>query len=375
MRSDPTREAVQGWPPTDSTDIRTAVSHSPSPWITAKQAATRARVGVKVIYRAVESDHRPDGRRLMEWHLQALLRAKLPASGGRTVSLAEKPIDAVTTADIEAIRDGWELRTTRSFGGRVGADRALKRLRHFYNWSIERRYVDRTPFKRHGVSVVHFMKEQPRTRRLEPGEEERLLKHAPPHLGALIVAALETGCRLGELLGLRWRDVKWKQNVLLLPTEITKTAEARDVPMSQRFKAVLRMRQHAPDGSEQPTHAFVFGNEDGGQVRSIREVWTKTCDVGRVSSLHFHDLRREAASRLRESGAPDHVVAAWLGHAAILTISRYLRANRVGLQRYLRRFEEHRKACTEFAQSPTDDASAVVTPSASDFVKLLEQLR
>ena len=313
MRSDPTREAVQGWPPTDSTDIRTAVSHSSSPWITAKQAATRARVGVKVIYRAVESDRRPDGRRLMEWHLQALLRAKLPASGGRTVSLAEKPIDAVTTADIEAIRDGWELRTTRSFGGRVGADRALKRLRHFYNWSIERGYVDRTPFKRHGVSVVHFMKEQPRTRRLEPGEEERLLKHAPPHLGALIVAALETGCRLGELLGLRWRDVKWKQNVLLLPTEITKTAEARDVPMSQRFKAVLRRRQHAPDGSEQPTHAFVFGNEDGGQVRSIREVWTKTCDVGRVSSLHFHDLRREAASRLRESGAPDHVVAAWLG--------------------------------------------------------------
>lgn len=62
--------------------------------------------------------------------------------------------------------------------------------------------------------VVHFDKERRRTRRLEPGEEGRLTKPASVHLLGLIVAALETGCRKGELLDLQWRDVKWQQNVL-----------------------------------------------------------------------------------------------------------------------------------------------------------------
>jgi hypothetical protein len=46
---------------------------------------------------------------------------------------------------------------------------------------------------------------------------------------------------------------------------------------------------------------------------------------------------------LRESGAPDHIVADWLGHANITTTSTYLKTNRVSLQQYLKRFEAHRK--------------------------------
>ena len=123
--------------------------------------------------------------------------------------------------------------------------------------------------------MVHFTKDDCRTRRLEPGEEARLFKHAPPHLQALITAALETGMRRGELLTLRWRDVKWNANVLLLPAEITKTDEARDVPMTQRLKAVLELRKHASDGTEQGPDTFVFGNEVGEPITSIREVWAE----------------------------------------------------------------------------------------------------
>jgi predicted transcriptional regulator len=54
-------------------------------------------------------------------------------------------------------------------------------------------------------------------------------------------------------------------------------------------------------------------------------------------------LRRELASTLRESGAPDHIVADALGHANISTTSRYLKASRAGLTIYLQRFEQHRK--------------------------------
>ena len=47
-----------------------------------------------------------------------------------------------------------------------------------------------------------------RTRRLQPDKENHLLQHANPHLQALIIAALLTRCRLGELLSLQWSQLR-----------------------------------------------------------------------------------------------------------------------------------------------------------------------
>jgi integrase-like protein len=174
------------------------------------------------------------------------------------------------------------------------------------------------------VALVHFAREKGRTRRLDPGEEAALLKHAPPLLHALIVGALETGMRKGELLQLRWHDVHWT-HALLLPAAITKTDTARDVPMTRRLEAVLEMRKHSPDGCEQPASAFVFGNEVGEPTKDIRDEWLQTCKAAGIAGLHFHDLRREFASRLRETpSVTDHHVRDWLGHADLATTSRCL---------------------------------------------------
>jgi integrase len=71
--------------------------------------------------------------------------------------------------------------------------------------------------------------------------------------------------------------------------------------MTQRFRAILDVRKYAPDGTEHPPDVFVFGNEIGERVSDIREVWTETCEKAGSAGLHFHDLRREFASRLRET--------------------------------------------------------------------------
>jgi integrase len=187
-----------------------------------------------------------------------------------------------------------------------------------------------------------------RTRRREPsatlpdgtvrdGEEARLLKHAGPHLRALIVAALSTGCRLGELLSLQWsqirRDEHGQARWLVLPAAKTRTAEARVIPVGPNLRSVLEFRRHAPDGKEHPATAYVFGNEVGEPVKSIRTAWELTCQRAEVRDLHFHDLRREFASRLLESQADLHDVQMFLGHAAITTTSRYLQSTPVRLER------------------------------------------
>jgi integrase len=255
----------------------------------------------------------------------------------------------------------------------------LSRLRHIFSWAIAEGYLCDTPFKRGPVSVVKMETnaEGARTRRLEPSvpgkdgakdtpsEEERLLKAASPHLRAVITAALTTGCRLGELLSLQWsqvrRDEKGEARWLVLPSGKTKTATPRVIPVGPRLRAELDMRRHAVDGKEHPPTAYIFGDETGGEVKSIRRAWETAVlkahgrhtpdwiGKGKLSresratlrgiDLHFHDLRRQFACTLLESGADLHDVRDFLGHANITTTSRYLQSTPLRLARVLERME------------------------------------
>jgi len=104
------------------------------------------------------------------------------------------------------------------------------------------------------------------------------------------------------------------------------------------------MRRVGPDGQQLSPDVFVFGNEFGESVKywRVREAWNATCATAEIHGLNFHDLRRIAASTLRASGVPDHVVREWLGHADISTTSRYLKASRTERQKYVKQFEQQR---------------------------------
>ena len=142
-------------------------------------------------------------------HLRILRRAEVPGPGRRCVSLADKRFDLITKADVESIRESRRRNPERpgNKGGEVGINRLLARLRHIFSGAIAEGYMTETPFKRNGVTVVKLdsRAETPRHRRLQPGEEDRLFRHAGGHLRALIVALLFTGCRVGELLSLTWK--------------------------------------------------------------------------------------------------------------------------------------------------------------------------
>jgi integrase len=321
----------------------------------------------------------------MEILVASLRRAEIPAGGKTTIRLEAKTFDAITRADVEAVR-AWRRqeqaarkRRSGAKGGEVGINRLLSRLRHLFSWAIAEGYVSETPFKRGPVSVVRMETgvEGARTRRLEPsftlpngtvheGEEARLLKSAGTHLRALIVAALSTGCRLGELLSLQWsqirRDEKGQARWMVLTAGKTKTAETRVIPVSTNLQAVLEMRRQAPDGKEHGPDAYVFGTEAGEPVTSIRTAWELTCRRAQIKGLHFHDLRREFASRLLESRADLHDVQMFLGHAAITTTSRYLQSTPVRLERALARLEESSAPAQQPEKPKPEAALSSVTP-------------
>jgi integrase len=88
-----------------------------------------------------------------------------------------------------------------------------------------------------------------RTRRFQDGEEQRLLDACDcgrtALLRPLIILAIETAMRWGELLDLRWQHIDFKLNVAHLP--LTKNGESRDIPLSrQPFRRSRKCAQIAP---------------------------------------------------------------------------------------------------------------------------------
>ncbi len=249
---------------------------------------------------------REGARKAMTWNLALIRRTEVPAGQGATIRLEQKPIDAITRADVEAFRtarrarladakatlervaqiearaaemvdkrdrralrcDALALRRTAKArpgikGGEVGTNRLLARLRHVFSWAIKSGYIEHTPFKRAGEVVVELATraETARTRQvLDVGEEERLLTHAGSHLRALIVAALSTGCRLGELLSLQWGQIRYddegkQARWILLSADRTKTNEARTIPVgaapsSRARYASARAGRQGPRGRQ-----------------------------------------------------------------------------------------------------------------------------
>jgi len=156
-----------------------------------------------------------------------------------------------------------------------------------------------------------------RTRRLQGDEEQKLLdacaKGRNPMLKPIIILAVETGMRRGEILSLLWEHVDFARRVAHLPQ--TKNGDSRDVPLSSR--ALTTLRSLADDEQRHPEKVFpVSGN-------AIRLAWEHLRERAGVGDLHLHDLRHEAVSRLFEKGLDIMEVSTISGHKTLSMLKRY----------------------------------------------------
>ena len=287
----------------------------------------------------------------------------------------DKPIAAITEDDVElffaALRAEGLAASTRN--------KYIQLVKALFRWATKKGYLTRNPIAE--SETLRREKHAQRNRRLEPDEEAALLKHAGVHLQRLIIGALETGMRRGELLALTWRDVNLERREMTVRPENNKTRTGRVLPVSARLAGILELAKTDPAGQTFGPEKFVFGDVVGQQVGDIKRAWetcvlkahgykatyTKTNALSETSrqaleaiDLTFHDLRHEAGSRLLEAGWPLHNVSHMLGHANIAQTSTYLNATRVGLQDAMRRLDASR--CKPVAS----DASIEQAPSRNE---------
>lgn len=161
-----------------------------------------------------------------------------------------------------------------------------------------------------------------RDRRLESDEEEKLLKAAAqdrcPWIKPLIVTAIDTAARQGEMLKASRKDIDLQR--ARATWRKTKNGETRTVPLSERAIAELKKLPASVDGRMFPTTQSI-----------VEKAFTRVCVAAGIKDLHFHDLRHEATSRLFEDGLDIMEVRQITGHKTLQMLLRYthLRADRV----------------------------------------------
>ncbi len=151
-------------------------------------------------------------------------------------------------------------------------------------------------------------------RYLTPDQEATLLGHLPEKYCPVVVAALNTGLRQGELLRLSWGDIDW--NVGVLTIHETKAGERRRVPMNSivvgLFSSLKAGLQSTP-----ADRIFPF------TARFVRRTFEKAVRASGVAPFRFHDLRHTFASRLAMQGANDRTLMALGGWKSPAMLSRY----------------------------------------------------
>ena len=154
-----------------------------------------------------------------------------------------------------------------------------------------------------------------RNRRLEDGEFEQLEEAAKqtknPQIWPIIVFAIETGMRRGEILGLKWEHVDLERRIAFLP--LTKNGSSREVPLSTKAAQVLTGQRQRNDT---PSPFPIIAN-------GFRLAWGRLRSRAGLSDLRFHDVRHEAISRFFELGLNIPGVAVISGHKDPRMLFRY----------------------------------------------------
>jgi integrase len=204
----------------------------------------------------------------------------------------------------------------------AAVNRELEKMRRLLNIAEREGWILRNPM-RSGDPLISMADERKRERIVTREEELRLLAACEnryrKHLRPIVICALDTGMRRGEIFGLKWSDVDFEERVLTIRAFKTKTMKERQVSLTTRLMIELeRIWEESPKNKD----FLVFGFTD-----NVKKSWTSVRTKAGLPDVRFHDLRHTAATRLVAAHLPLPEVGRVLGHTQANTTYRYVNAN------------------------------------------------
>jgi len=223
------------------------------------------------------------------WHLKSLLPyfgdipvLRLNRNMGREYRAWRKKQDEVSDATI---------------------NRALSVLKHILYWGVDESLLQANPLARLAMAPERRLKRPVMTL----DEEARLVSALPEYLRRIVIAALDTGMRRGEILRQRWEDVDFSRKLLLVSHSKTAGGESRELPLTKRMLDLLQQK---------PQSEGVVFTHNGQTLSWIRKGFLGGIKRAGLRHFRFHDLRHTFNTRLMEAGVIQDVRMALMGHSS-----------------------------------------------------------
>jgi integrase len=138
-----------------------------------------------------------------------------------------------------------------------------------------------------------------------------------------ILFAIETACRIGEMLKLEWNEVDIKNQEVTFLAKNTKTKKTRKVPISSTARKILQwIKKHHNPENKRNKRVFDFYDVSEHQLSRQFKI---CCDKAEIHDIRWHDLRHEGTSRFYEKGKnlSDMEISTITGHASLNSLKRY----------------------------------------------------
>lgn len=145
-------------------------------------------------------------------------------------------------------------------------------------------------------------------------EEMRFVDYVEP----IIVTAMFTGLRRGELFALKWEDISFANRYLTVKATSAKSKKSRVVPLNDTVFAILSEWR-----KQNPTAIHVFISKQDRPLTDIKKPWLRLVEQAGLKDFNFHDLRHHFASKLVMAGVDLNTVRELLGHSDLKMTLRY----------------------------------------------------
>ncbi len=236
----------------------------------------------------------------------------------------------ITPAMVEAFKQDFMSKPTKHGTKRSNStvNYHLSVLSKIFSLAIDAGLLESNPSFR----VKKLQLNNQRIRVLSSAEEAKLLESLKSNLLVrdVVIIALNTGLRRGEIFNLKWLDLDFPRSMILI--QESKSGKKRLVPMNETVRTLLSGRPRFRD--------YVFPSPvTGGRLDNIKRSFTRAMKEAGIIDLHFHDLRHTAATRMADSGADAFTLMKILGHSDIRMTARYTHATDSAIRRAVERLD------------------------------------
>jgi integrase len=223
-----------------------------------------------------------------------------------SVDFSGKKLSEITPKMIERYK---ERRKDEAAPGTV--NRELACLKCMFSKAIEWKEAGENPVKK----VKLFKENNHRIRYLEFEEMKSLLDSCDKYFRPVVITALNSGMRRGEIIGLEWENVDLKRGIIYLLD--TKNGVQREVIMNEVLRRTITELYRRRKSQ------YVFTKKDGSHYKDVQKFFVAALKKSGIMNFRFHDLRHTFASHLVMMGVDLKTVQELMGHKKIEMTLRY----------------------------------------------------